>query len=235
MAAINILWITLACIGSYLLGSIPFSVWIGRLATGKDVRDFGTQNPGGFNALKTFGPKIGFPILFLDQFKGIITIALMDHIFNLPYFYSGIGINYYHLIMCCVGPFICIMGHNYSIWLKFKGGQGMGIMMGVFFYVNPLLLLFFLAIYAILYAGFKIPTRTTGMIVSPVCIPAALFLPISPPWTNILQAWVFGAPAFLFIAQGLVIAITVIAFLSKKVIDKAIGAEVFVERVLEEN
>ncbi|MFW9923944.1 MAG: glycerol-3-phosphate acyltransferase [Candidatus Thorarchaeota archaeon] len=235
MAAINILWISLACIGSYLVGSIPFSVWIGKLALGKDVRNYGTQNPGGFNALRTFGPKIGFPILFLDQFKGIITIALMDHIFNLPYFESGNGFNYYHLIMCCVGPFICIMGHNYSIWLKFKGGQGMGIMMGVFFYVNPILLLFFLSVYAILYAGLKVPTRTTGMIVSPLCIPAALFLPIGPPWANILMVWTVGTPDFPFVAQGLVIAVTIISFLLKKAIDTIIGVEVIVEKVLEEN
>ena len=111
MALINILWATIAGISAYLVGSIPFSLWVGRLAKGVDLREHNTGNPGGFNALRTFGPKLGFPILFLDELKGVITIALIDHLFSLQYFVESDGSNITHTIMCIIGPALCILGH----------------------------------------------------------------------------------------------------------------------------
>ena len=78
MALINILWVVLACLGAFLLGSIPFSVLIGVLATGKDLRQYNIGNPGGFNSLLTYGPAIGLPIIFLDILKGTVSIILID-------------------------------------------------------------------------------------------------------------------------------------------------------------
>lgn len=54
MTAINSLWVGLACLGSYLSGSIPFSVWLGKLLTSKDLRNYNVGNPGGFNVAMTY-------------------------------------------------------------------------------------------------------------------------------------------------------------------------------------
>ena len=233
MAAINILWLVLACIGSYLLGSIPFSVWIGKLATGKDLREHNTGNPGGFNALRTYGPKIGFPIIFLDQFKGFVTLALVDHLFYLPYFQNGSEQNIWHLLICILGPFFCVIGHNYPVWLKFKGGQGMGIVMGSLVYLNPLLFLSFLIGYFLIYGLFKLSTRTTGTIIVPLLIIPALFIPISPPWNNLLLSWNIGEPSFLFLTQGMVVVALALAFMTKR-IEALFGRNVVgVETILE--
>ena len=70
MIAIYIVCVILACLVGYLLGSLPFSVWIGTLATGIDLREHGVKNPGGMNAAATYGLKIGLPIIFLDFLKG---------------------------------------------------------------------------------------------------------------------------------------------------------------------
>ena len=235
MALINILWIVIASIIAYLIGSIPFSVWIGRFAKGVDVREHNTGNPGGFNALRTFGPKIGFPILFLDEMKGIVTIALIDHLFSLQYFIEPDGSNIWHTIACIIGPAICILGHIYPPWLKFQGGQGMGVFMGTLFYVNPLMLIAFLVVYTIIYAGFKISTRTTGTIVIIVLIPIALFLPIGPPWNYILFDWVAGSNSIFYLTQGLLLIAMDIAFLMKRVHIAIFGTNITQEQVLERN
>lgn len=233
MASIDAFWIVLACFGSYLLGSIPFSVWLGKLATGEDLRNHNTQNPGGFNALRTYGPTIGISVIFLDQLKGIATLAFIDHLFSLEHFQRSDGSNIIHTVMCVTGPFLCIIGHNYSIWLKFKGGQGMGVFMGTLIYLNPLLLIFYMAVYAILYAGLKIPTRTTGTITVPICIIAALFIPIGPPWNNLLLDWTIGENAFLFITQGLVVIAMTLAFFTKRIEGLFGKNKVGVEKVFE--
>ena len=100
MIFLKIILVCIACLGSYIIGSIPFSVWIGKLVKGTDLRNKKTGNPGGFNALRTFGPKIGLPIMFLDFFKGTITIALLDHLFSFDYFIASNGSNIWHILAC---------------------------------------------------------------------------------------------------------------------------------------
>ncbi|NHJ03798.1 MAG: glycerol-3-phosphate acyltransferase [Candidatus Heimdallarchaeota archaeon] len=201
MALINILWISLACIGAYIIGSIPFSVWIGKLATGKDLRNYNIGNPGGFNAMITYGPFVGLSITFLDIFKGALTIALIDHIFSMGYFSTST--NLWHVIACILGPVFCILGHNYSFWLKFKGGRGTGVLMGTLLYVNPLVYFTYMIITAIQIQGLKIPSRLSNVIVGFFFVPIAFFIPISPPWTFILESWTVGSPSFAFLTQGL--------------------------------
>lgn len=80
--ALEVLWFILALLGSFLSGSVPYSVIIGRLRTGKDLRDYNIGNPGGFNAVMTYGLPIGMTIIFIDIMKGFITIALIDWSFS---------------------------------------------------------------------------------------------------------------------------------------------------------
>lgn len=214
MALLNILWLLLAFIGAFLLGSIPFSVWIGRLATGVDLREKNIGNPGGFNAMITYGPIVGLSITFMDLSKGIISIAYLDHIFSMDYFATG-GINYWHVIAIILGPAICVLGHNYSPWLKFKGGRGIGVYMGTMFYMNPLVFVCFIFIMSIFIQGLKVQSRFGNVLAILATIPIALFLPISPPWTNILDSLVLGASDYLFLAQGLIVFCAWLAILPK--------------------
>ncbi|MFW9923503.1 MAG: glycerol-3-phosphate acyltransferase [Candidatus Thorarchaeota archaeon] len=213
MPAINILWILLAIILSYLIGSIPFSVWLGKLVKGYDLRNSHTGNPGGFNAVRTFGLAIGLPIMFLDFFKGTSIILIVDQFFSIDYFQSPDGTNIVHTVMCIVCPSIGILGHIFPIWLKFKGGQGLGIFIGVLFYINPLVMLAFFLMFIFFILVLKTAVRTSGTIIVNLCIPLALFLPIGPPWCFILNDWIFGG--FLFVTQGLIVIVMNLALLTK--------------------
>lgn len=185
MALINILWLIFAFLGSYLLGSIPFSVWIGKLLKGIDLREHNIKNPGGMNAVMTFGRGIGLLIMLLDFAKGALLIGLIDHIFSLDYFYANDGSNIWYTIAVILGPMFGILGHNYPIWLKFKGGQGLGVFMGAIWYLNPLLFTFYAVGVIFIVVIVKMNVRYGTMVVILLDIILSLFIPISPPWVNI--------------------------------------------------
>ena len=214
MALINILWIVLACLGAFLLGSLPFSVWLGRLATGVDLRDKNIKNPGGFNAMITFGPIIGLSITFLDLTKGALSIVLADHLFSMNYFTTS-GVNYWHVITTIIVPAFCILGHNYTPFLKFKGGRGVGVFIGTLLYTNALVVTCFMIIISILIQGLKLQSRFGNILAAALTIPIAFFMPLSPPWANILLSWTAGAQPFVFFTQGLIVFLMWLAILPK--------------------
>lgn len=190
MIAVYITCVILACLVGYLLGSLPFSVWIGTLATGVDLREHGVKNPGGMNAAATYGLKIGLPIILLDFLKGTATIMLIDQLFALDFFINPEGVNIWHTITSILGPVCCILGHNYSIFLKFKGGQGLGVFLGTIYYLNPILFVFYgLGIIAAM-LFFKLNVRIGTLVVIILDIILAMFVRINPPWSNM--------PAFRF-------------------------------------
>jgi len=237
MTFTQIIILIFVCIVGYLLGSIPFTVWIGKLATGKDLRDYHSQNPGGFNAVRTYGFNLGVLLLFLDQLKGVVSILIADQLFSQDFFIvNGTGFNPYHTLACILTPTLCVLGHNYPLWLKFRGGQGMGVYMGVLMYSNPLLLLIFFLFHTIFYVGLKMPTRRAGTIAIILSVFPAFFLPLSPPWTQILSDWTAGgATKFLFLTQGLMITGMVLAMLLKRLQNFLFGTNIKQETFLGKN
>ena len=214
MQTIDILWVILTCIGAYLLGSIPFSVWIGKLLKGIDLRDYNTGNPGAVNATKTFGFSVGLLVMILDMLKGSLTIFLIDKIYSLQHFVSVEGKNPLYTIMCIAGPALAVVGHNYSIWLGFEGGQGMGVFMGVLLYMNPLIYLITGFGLLIPSAIFKKSGRVSAGIGVSLGVPAALFLPIGPPWTSIYLNLALGVNGFAHLTQALVVTAMIIGLFS---------------------
>ena len=73
----EIIFIIALTILSYLLGSIPSSVWVGKAYCGIDVRDHGSGNAGATNTFRVLGKEIGFIVLFLDIIKGVTAASLV--------------------------------------------------------------------------------------------------------------------------------------------------------------
>jgi len=119
------LWIILGIIISYLLGSIPTAYIFGRVLKGIDIRKFGSGNVGATNAMRVLGKGPGIIVLLLDALKGFVAVFLFGEILSLKVgFVSG------ELIMILLG-LACISGHNWTIFLGFKGGKGMATTLGV--------------------------------------------------------------------------------------------------------
>lgn len=118
------LWIILAIIISYLIGSIPTAYIFGRVLKGIDIRKHGSGNVGATNALRVLGKGPGILVLLLDVLKGLLPVVYLGNYIlsktsiNSEFIYIGIGL-------------FCICGHNWTVFLNFKGGKGIATTLGV--------------------------------------------------------------------------------------------------------
>ena len=126
----------------FLAGSIPFSLWLGELFLGEDIRRYGDRNPGATNAWRAGGWRLGTAVLLLDILKGLLPVGLAR---------SMVGIEGWGLIPVALGP---ILGHAFSPFLRFRGGKAVAVSFGVWIALLPggtpiLLSLLLTAFYAI--------------------------------------------------------------------------------------
>ena len=122
----------------YLLGSIPTSFIIGKMVKGIDIRQYGSGNVGATNALRVLGIKIGVVTLIIDILKGYSAILLAKSLLNNP---SNLMI-----ILCGLAA---ILGHIFTIFLKFKGGKGVATSAGVFIGLISVPVIFALLVFVI--------------------------------------------------------------------------------------
>jgi glycerol-3-phosphate acyltransferase PlsY len=110
----------------YLLGSIPFGFLVGK-AKGIDIRSVGSGNIGATNVLRTLGKPAGILVLVMDGLKGFAAAAwLVDLVMGL----LAIAADQAEFLRMA-GGFSAILGHNYTCWLKFRGGKGIATSAGV--------------------------------------------------------------------------------------------------------
>lgn len=114
----------LAIVIAYLLGSIPFAYIAARLKKGVDIRQLGGRNVGALNTMREIGVAVGFAVLFADIAKGSLAVLIAQ----------WLGLS---LIWVFVVGFAVVAGHNWSIFLKFKGGKGAATTMGVLLALVP--------------------------------------------------------------------------------------------------
>lgn len=132
------MYILATIIAAYILGSIPTSYIMGRITKGIDIREFGSGNVGATNALRILGTKIGIFTLIIDIGKGFLAVAISKLIVEDPS----------DLILIFVG-LSAIIGHIFTIFLKFKGGKGVATSAGVFIALLPLPVLIALIVFVI--------------------------------------------------------------------------------------
>ncbi len=117
--------IVLAMVIGYLLGSIPFAYLIARLVKGADIRKVGGGNVGALNTIREIGTLPGFGVLFADIAKGALAVLIAQ----------WLGL---HLYWVFATGFMAVAGHNWPVWLKFRGGQGLATTMGVLLVFSPI-------------------------------------------------------------------------------------------------
>ena len=110
---------------SYILGSVPFGLIITKIFLKKDIRNIGSKNIGATNVLRSGKKSLAFLTLFFDISKGYLSIFLTLIYFSDFIYFAGL---------------VCLIGHIFPIWLKFKGGKGvatyLGIILGVSFMLS---------------------------------------------------------------------------------------------------
>jgi glycerol-3-phosphate acyltransferase PlsY len=116
--------------GSYLIGSIPFSFLVARLASGKDIRTLGSGNVGATNVARSVGTKAGAIALILDAAKGWGAVAFARWL-------GGTGFATAEqadraTLWIAVAAITVVLGHMFPVWLRFHGGKGVATAAGVF-------------------------------------------------------------------------------------------------------
>src|SRR3954471_13485862 len=105
---------------SYLLGSIPTGFLVAK-ARGVDIRKFGSGNIGATNVLRTLGKPAGIFVLLVDALKGWVAVVVISRLVQHWVLKSSDAQNLEWLSVCAgIGA---ILGHNFTCWLKFKGGK----------------------------------------------------------------------------------------------------------------
>ena len=146
----------MAILISYLIGSIPFGLIVGKVWANLDVREYGSGNIGASNVLRTIGPAAAIVVFVLDVAKGAVAV----------YLGSLVGGEVVRILAAVAA----IAGHNWPIYLKFKGGKGIATSLGAVVSLTPVIALILMGLWIIL-VGI---TRYISL----ASLAAALFFPI---------------------------------------------------------
>lgn len=172
--------IFLSCLLGYFLGAIPFGVLVGR-ARGVDICAVGSGNSGATNVWRTLGPVAGITVFALDVLKGLAAPFIARLL---------VGPTDHWAIAFCAA--LAIVGHTFSVFLKFRGGKGIATGLGAALGLMPVPALIAFAVWGVVLLGSRM--------ISVASVVACVALP--------LAAWLLGAP------QPYIIVIVVIAIIA---------------------
>lgn len=149
---------------AYLVGSIPTGYLLAKYKNNIDLRSYGSGNVGATNVLRAAGKLAAFLTLLIDIFKGFIVVTFLADI--LYSFRMNLGYPEHQVILA-----LCVVaGHNWPIFLNFKGGKGVATSAGVLLGLCPRLLLIGLSVWLLVFIFTKI--------VSISSISAAVIIPV---------------------------------------------------------
>ncbi len=143
---------------SYIVGSIPFAYIVAKIFKGIDIRKFGSGNPGATNVFRVSKP-LGVLAFLCDMLKGFVPVFIATKMsFSSDLFIITVS-------------FAVVLGHMFTIFLKFKGGKGVATGCGAFLAINPAATLTCLLVFAI------VLSISRYVSLSSIC--AAIMLPVS--------------------------------------------------------
>lgn len=190
-----ILLLILCAIGGYLAGSIPFGLVLCYLAGYGDIRKIGSHNIGATNVLRTGNKWLALLTVILDALKAglaaLIAYKVLPNI-NIAEF-AGYPLNLQDLASLIAGT--CgVLGHNFPIWLKFKGGKGVASAFGFILMTQPYVALIAFGIWLIMAFSFRYSSLSA--LTAAAAMPAIAFF-MCPP----IYAVFYSALALLVIAR----------------------------------
>ena len=160
----------------YLLGAIPAAYIVAKQRKGIDIREVGVRNMGGANVLREVGKWEGSLVLIVDMGKGALSV----------YIAQLLGVSYLWVL---AAGFAAMLGHNYPVYIGFRGGKGIATVMGIFFALSPV--------------AMGITTLIIGFI---LLFARSYFvaIAITAPFFLLVVWWVEGSAALIFYALAIV-------------------------------
>jgi glycerol-3-phosphate acyltransferase PlsY len=172
---VPILCYILTALAAYLLGSVPFGFLVAK-AKGIDIRSVGSGNIGATNAMRVLGKPAGILVLMLDALKGYAACWVGIIIYcNFNPSAGGISAMFQQVNNCVIlAGIFAVLGHNYTCWLKFKGGKGIATTAGVYLALAPWALLIALVVFIVALLATRIVS--VASMSGAVALPAAVWV-----------------------------------------------------------
>ncbi len=170
---------------SYFLGSIPFGYLLTKRFVGKNLMEEGSGNIGSTNVKRVAGRKISIITQLLDMFKGLLPVALF-------YIFIDKKLPANDFLVYAIA-LSAILGHDFSFFLKFKGGKGVNTTLGASILIAPLPVLISVAIYFFVRWRFKYVSL------------GSILLAVSLPLSEILISGMGTKFYYLLICMSLII------------------------------
>lgn len=162
------LYIAIALVCAYLLGSIPAAYIVGNLQKKKDIREIGTRNMGAMNVFYEIGFWWGLVVLLTDVGKGVAAMAIAEALKVHEYIYLLSGI-------------VAVLGHSFPIFLGFKGGKGGATSIGVLIYLmKPWAVLINGGLFVLIFLITRTPTISYGLAF--ICYPFISWFMFDKKW-----------------------------------------------------
>lgn len=168
--------IAVLLLAAYIIGSMPTGLIIGKLFFKTDVRNYGSKNIGATNTFRVLGLKAALPVFLGDAGKGALGVLLF----------------YPNPEWMIAGGLCAMIGHNWSIFLKFSGGRGVATGLGVLIALSPVVAAICFAVWAVIvkFTSFV----SLGSIVAAVLVPVLMYVMAEP-----VPYIIFGGIAAAFV------------------------------------
>ncbi len=145
----------------YIIGSFPVAYLLVKVKSKKDITKEGSGNVGTLNSfLVTKSKTVGVAVLLIDLLKGMLPIYYLFHVLEAPY------------LVVMISACMLILGHNYPVWLKFKGGRGLAPGAGIFIILNFYIILGWFLMWLVVFVFKKkvLPANTAATLSIPLYV-----------------------------------------------------------------
>jgi glycerol-3-phosphate acyltransferase PlsY len=180
---------------SYLIGSFPTALIVGKLFKKIDIRKFGSGNLGSTNAFRTLGVPLGILVQLVDIAKGLIVVLLVSR-----FFYDTLPFENWTpfediTVLKIIAGVAAVLGHTFSVFVKFKGGKGINTALGMLISLAPIDVSisvgFFILI--LLSSGYV----SLGSVIASFILPTSMFIR-----HNIFDVNIYGYKTLIFFCIG---------------------------------
>ncbi|HMQ69369.1 MAG TPA: glycerol-3-phosphate 1-O-acyltransferase PlsY [Ignavibacteria bacterium] len=180
---------------SYLIGSIPSALIVGKLFKKIDIRNYGSGNLGSTNAFRVLGVPLGILVQAMDISKGLIAVLFVS-----TFFYDHLPFTNYTpfedlTVLKIIAGISAVLGHTFSVFVNFKGGKGINTALGMLISLAPvdvgISVGFFILI--VLSSGYV----SLGSIVASFVFPVTMFVR-----ENVFKVDIYGYNTLIFFSIG---------------------------------
>ncbi len=173
----NALYYALLILAAYLIGSVPSSLWIGKIFYHLDIRHHGSGNAGAANTFRVLGWKAGVTVLILDAFKGWLAVHLATWAAIVP------GPSEAFMTQQLILGTTAAVGHIFPLYARFKGGKGVATFLGVALAIAPWATL--ISIGAFILALFLFNYISLSSMIAGAMFPVTVWLILPSPWLSL--------------------------------------------------